>query len=446
MSKKTIETEKTEKVMTRYDRKMERRRKEQEKEARAKKYRKITGIVLLVCLVVLVLGSIGTSLLRRYNTFHGTYVKVGNHELTKLEYDYYYNSYVNNYLSSYSYLLSYMGLDTTQDFDEQEYSDTMTWKDFFDQMTVGQIQEVKALVDDAVANGFVYDDTEDYESFLANVKTNIASAGVTESKYYKDVYGEYATENRVKGFVKETLLASAYYEKLTEDNVPAQEEIDEYYAENKDDYDTVTYRSFTFSSDEVTESSEEADRIEAVALLQESAEEFAERLEAGEDFNALCAEYTEDEEAKADYEDAEQDASLSEDTSYSGVNYVFADWMFDEARTEGEIEVIPDEENARCYVVKFEGRNKDEETVNQEISDMLASEAAGEYVSGLTENYEVTDVAGKLKYLTVKEETAEEAESSTETVNAEENESSTETTASTEDADGESEGAEASEQ
>lgn len=435
MSKKTTETEKTEKVMTKYDRKMERRRKEQEKEARAKKYRKITGIVLLVCLVVLVLGSIGTSLLRRYNTFHGTYVKVGSHELTKLEYDYYYNSFVNNYLSTYSYLLSYMGLDTTKDFDEQEYSDTMTWKDFFDQMTVGQIQEVKALNDDAAANGFTYDDTEDYESFLANLKTNVTSAGVTESQYYKDVYGEYATESRIKGFVKETLLASAYYEKLTEDNAPAQEEIDAYYAENKNDYDTVTYRSFTFSDADVTESSEEADRQEAVAKLQETANTFKERLEAGEDFNALCAEYTEDEEAKADYEDAEQDASLSENTSYSGVNYVLADWMFDEARTEGEIEVIPDEANARCYVVKFEGRNKDEETVNQEISDTLANEAAGEYVSGLTEKYEVTDVAGKLKYLTIQEAATEEAENSTETANAEESESSAETTDAEESAE-----------
>lgn len=412
MSKKKKETENTEKVMTKYDRKMERRRKEQEKEARAKKRMKIAGIVVVVCLAAVIIGSLGTSLFKRYSTFHGTYVKIGDHELTKLEYDYYYNSVVNNYLSTYSYLLSYMGLDTTKDFDEQEYSDTMSWKDYFDQMTVSQIQEIKALTDDAAAAGFSYDDTEDYESFLANLESNVESAGISKSQYYKEVYGEYANESRVKGFVKETLLASAYYDKLTEDNAPSQEEIDAYYAENKNDYDTVSYRSFTFSSEEVTESSEEAERKDAVVKFQKQANEFKDRLEAGEDFNALCAEYTEDEEEKANYEDAEQDYSLSENEEYSSVDYVIADWLFDETRTSGEMEVIPDEANGRCYVVKFEGRNKDEETVNQSISDSLASEAAGEYVSGLVEGYEVTDVAGKLKYITIQEEASKAAEES----------------------------------
>ena len=62
---------------------------------------------------------------------------------------------------------------------------------------------------------------------------------------------------------------------------------------------------------------------------------------------------------------------------------------------------MPDQANGRCYVLRFEGRNKDEETVNGNISDTLANEAAGDYVETLTENYEVTDVAGDLKYLVI---------------------------------------------
>lgn len=431
MSKKKTETTSTEKVMTKYDRKMERRRREQEKEAKAKKRMRVTGIVVVVCLAALIIGSVGTSLLKRYNTFHGTYVKIGEHELTRLEYDYYYYSVINNYISTYSYLLSYMGLDTTKDYADQtcSFDENMTWKDYFDQMTVAQIQEVKALVDDATANGFSYDDTEDYASFLANVESNVTSAGVTESQYYKEVYGEYATESRVKGFVKETLLASAYYDKLAEDYAPSQEEIDAYYAENKNSYDNVSYRSFAFTSADVTASSEEADRKEATVKLQKSANEFKDRLEAGEDFNALCAEYSEDEEAKANYEDTEKDYSLSENMAYSGTNQAFADWMFDETRTAGEIEVIPDETNAKCYVVKFEGRNKDEETVNKTISDTLANQAADEYVSSLVDGYEVTDVAGKLKYLVIQEEaaqTAKEAETTATETNVTE-ETATET-------------------
>ena len=400
----------TEKVMTKYDLKMEKRRKEQEKEAKAKKRMKICGTVILVCIAALIIGSVATSLVKRYKTFNGTYIKVGEHELTKLEYDYYFTSVTNNYLSNNSYFLSYMGLDTTKDYADQSYygDENMTWKDAFDEMTVSQIQEVKALADEARANGFTYDEAAKYESFLENLKTNAESAGISESQYYKEVYGEYATASRVEDYVKETLLAYAYYEKLQEDNTPSQEEIDAYYAENKTDYDTVSYRSFSFSSEDVTSESEEADRIAKVEELQKTAEEFQARLEAGEDFNALCAEYTEDEELKASYENTETDYSLNEDASYSSVSYTYSDWLFDEARTAGEITVIPDESSATCYVVKFESRNKDEETVNQDISDTLANQAATEYITGVVESsYAVTDVAGDMKYLLIPEETEE---------------------------------------
>ena len=36
----------------------------------------------------------------------------------------------------------------------------MTWKDYFDQMAVSQLTEVKAIGDDAAAQGFTYDDTQ----------------------------------------------------------------------------------------------------------------------------------------------------------------------------------------------------------------------------------------------------------------------------------------------
>lgn len=417
VSKTKKEPENTGKVVTKYDLKMERRRKEREKEERARKRMKIGSIAVLACIAVLIIGSIGTGIYRKQKMFHGTYVKIGDYDLTQLEYDYYYNSAANNYISNYSYLLSYMGLDTTKDYDEQIYSGEMTWKDFFDQLAVSQIQEVKALKDDAAKTGFTFDEAAEYQTFQENLGQAADGAGVSKAQYYKNLYGAYATEKNVEAFIKETLLASAYYEKITEDNKPSQEEIDAYYAENKNDYDTVDYRSFTFSSADITEASEEADRTAAVGEFEKSAAEFEERLNAGEDFNALCIEYAADAETKAEYEDEENDYSLSSGTDYSSANYVYSDWLFDEARTAGETTVISDEENGKCYVLRFEGRNKDEETVNESISDTLSSQAAGEYVSGLAEGYEVTDVAGKLDYLAI--QAKEEAEQSQETDTAE---------------------------
>lgn len=422
MSKTKKEPENTGKVVTKYDLKMERRRKEREKEERAKKRMKIGSIVVLLCIAVLIVGSVGTGIYRKQKVFHGTYVKVGNYDLTQLEYDYYFNSASNNYISNYSYLLSYMGLDASMDYDEQIYSGEMTWKDFFDQLAVSQIQEVKALKDDAAKTGFTFDEAAEYKDFQDNFAQAAENAGVSVTQYYKNLYGEYATEKNVAPFVKDTLLASAYYEKLTEDNTPSQEEIDTYYEENKIDYDTVDYRSFTFESADITEESEEADRTAAVEEFQKSAEEFKERLEAGEDFNALCIEYAADDETKANYEDEENDYSLEEDVNYSSAYYVYSEWLFDEARTEGEITVVPDEANGRCYVLRFEGRNKDTETVNESISNTLSEQAASEYVTALTEGYEVTDVAGELKYLVIQanEEAAQSEEAAEGSTAAEE--------------------------
>ena len=62
--KVTAEKATTEKVMTKYDRKMEKRRQEQEKEAKAKKRMKICGTVILVCVVALIIGSESVSILK----------------------------------------------------------------------------------------------------------------------------------------------------------------------------------------------------------------------------------------------------------------------------------------------------------------------------------------------------------------------------------------------
>lgn len=410
MSKTNKEPENTGKVITKYDLKMERRRKEREKEERTRKGIRIGSIAVLICIIALIVGSVGTNIYKKQKVFHGTYVKIGDYELTQLEYDFYFNSVANNYISTYSYLLSYMGLDASRDYDEQVYSGEMTWKDFFDQMAVAQIQEVKALKDDAAKTGFTFDEAAEYKTFQDNLGQAATAAGESEAQYYKNLYGEYATQKNVESFVKDTLLASAYYQKLTDDRTPSQEEINTYYEEHKNDYDTVDYRSFTFSSADITENSEEADRTAAVEGFQKSAEEFQTRLEAGEDFNALCAEYAADEETKANYESTESDYSLTQGVNYANANYMYSAWLFDEARTEGEITVVPDQANARCYVLRFEGRNKDEETVNESISGTLAGEAAGDYVEALTEGYEVTDVAGDLKYLVLQAQAAAQSE------------------------------------
>ena len=469
MSKEKQTEEQSDKVVTRYDRKMEKRKKEEEKERRSWKRFKIVSIVILAAVAVSIVFSIGTSFYNRYTVLNQTYFQVGDHDITRLEYNYYFNNVYSNYLSMYGSYVSMMGLDTTVDLDEQTYpgNENMTWKDYFDQSAVEQIQQIKAMADEARENGFEYDSSEDMASYETEIAAQAESASVSESEYYTLMYGDYATPARIETFVEENLLASAYYNHLVEENQPADDEITAYYEENKNSYDTVTYRSFYFEVDtsageetgseestaaetttaaeettveETTldtaeETAEETTAEETTAAEEETetetaseeetgmtdeeiaaamdelkvqADEMAARLEAGEDFEDLCVEYA-SEDQKENY-GGEEDGSLTEEGSYYGAPSVAADWLFDESRQEGDITVLESESLNRYYVVQFISRQNDEETTNESIGNLLASQVVSEYVTEIAQEYTVTDVAGDLHYLTVPEESTEAAE------------------------------------
>ncbi len=474
MSKEKQTEEQSDKVVTRYDRKMEKRKKEEEKERRSWKRFKIVSIVILAAVAVSIVFSIGTSFYNRYTVLNQTYFQVGDHDITRLEYNYYFNNVYSNYLSMYGSYVSMMGLDTTVDLDEQTYpgNENMTWKDYFDQSAVEQIQQIKAMADEARENGFEYDSSEDMASYETEIAAQAESASVSESEYYALMYGDYATPSRIETFVEENLLASAYYNHLVEENQPADDEITAYYEENKNSYDTVTYRSFYFEvdtsageetgSEETTaaetttaaeettveettldtaeETAEETTAEETTAAEEETetetaseeetgmtdeeiaaamdelkvqADEMAARLEAGEDFEDLCVEYA-SEDQKENY-GGEEDGSLTEEGSYYGAPSVAADWLFDESRQEGDITVLESESLNRYYVVQFISRQNDEETTNESIGNLLASQVVSEYVTEIAQEYTVTDVAGDLHYLTVPEESTEAAETETAT-------------------------------
>lgn len=243
MSKKVTEQEKPK---TKYDRKMEARRKAAEKEKREKLTLKIVGFALLAALV----GTSAYFGVTRFVDVHTAttepYVSIGDHQLTQLEYEYYYNTSVSNYISSYSYFLSYMGLDTEKPLDEQQYSETMTWKDYFEQTTCEQLRQEYALIDDAKANGFEYDTTEDYNNYITTAKETAKNANQTLAQYFKASFGDYATVSNVKPFMEQSYYARAYYDKLLEDNTPDDATVAAYYEAHKADYDKVSYYSFAF--------------------------------------------------------------------------------------------------------------------------------------------------------------------------------------------------------
>ncbi len=412
MAKNTVpEGNYEQKVQTKYDRKMEARKVQKEKEKKQEKLTKVITIAIVAALVILIGGSVGYSIGRKSLAINGAYIEVGEYKVSQLEYDYYYQSTVNSYMMTYGSILPYMGLDTSIPYDQQMYTEEMTWKDMFDQMTAEQIKQTKAMLDDAKKNGFTYDAQAEYDSFLEGVTSAAESAGTSLSDYYKQAFGTYATKNNIESFVKDGIVAGAYYDQLLKDNAPKAEEIKTYYDEHVLDYDKVDYRSFIFTTGLDSEASEE-DVKKAMEDNKAKADAMLKAYQEGGDFEALCVENA-TQEQKESYEDPETEYSLSEGRYRSGLTTVMADWLYDDARVEGDKAVLEDTENDRYYVVEFIKRYYDEAD-DEKISDTIATQRVSEYMTALVEKYQIIDTKGHLKYLTIDTQATEETEATEE--------------------------------
>ena len=267
----------------------------------------------------------------------------------------------------------------------------------------------------------------DYNTFISTAKTTAQESQMTMSAYYKSMFGDYATAANVKEYMENSYTASAYYEKLKEDATPDEDTITEYYEDHKDEYDQVSYYSFTFDPADYTEDTNTEEPESTVEQEDTDAEdtktsspaytlalEMAERLEAGEDFETLCLEYAQEDD-KTNYEAGDTEYSLTENVTCSQTNADFSEWISDESRKAGDITVIQSESGI-CYVLKFVSRTYDD-TCRETISDTLATQEASEYVESLiADGYDAVDIKGEIAYLKAKDTTEETDSSSSESL------------------------------
>lgn len=331
VNKKSQKEVQEEKIVTRYDRKMQRRQEEKAKEEKRRKLNLTIGVVVLAALVVFM----ASFPVRSYLATHQTYLTINGEKITKVEFDYNYNLAINNYTSQFGSYLSYFGLDLSQDLSTQMYTDTLSWKDFFEEMAVDNMKSVKGLKAEADAAGYEYDSAADVETFKNNIKEGAETAGVSTKRYVKQLYGAHATLNGIAGYVAETARTNAYYQMISEDMEATDEEIQAYYEEHASEYDSVDYYLAVFPAE-----------IEAEEPTEEE-------IEAA--MNDAC------DQADAAVDTLEEDGNLMTGEKEADMETILADWLFEEGREEGDTNVLADEDNNIYYAVQFAGRYLDEE-------------------------------------------------------------------------------------
>lgn len=371
-----VNSQKPEKKMTKYDLKMQRRKEEELRQQRKARYSAIIGAVILI----LIVGVLGWKFYDGYQDKHGTYVTVGDHDVQRSEYEYYYYSGINNLYAYYGNYLSYMGLDLSKPLDEQAYMENMTWKDYFDQQAVSQLKQVNALTDAAEAAGFEYDASADVDDFAESIETGAANANMSAADYLKSSYGTLATMDKVKAYVEKSSIATAYYNSIEDATEITDEEVSDYYDENKDNYDSVDYlvckiaadmpETETVAAEETTapetetgetetlseeekaaqEAEKKAAEEAAMTAAKEKADEMLEQISDESSFENLYADYATDTAVELRKTNAKKSS-----ISPTGVGQ----WLFDSARQAGDTTVIEDTTGNAYYVVYFIDRYLD---------------------------------------------------------------------------------------
>ena len=164
----------------------------------------VVGVIVVICLI------------SSYLYTHKAAYSVCGNDITRAEYDYYYNSYYNMYLNDYSAYFDYMGVDSESDLLTQEYEDGMTFKELFDKSTIDQIKQVYVLSMEASQNNFSYDAKADVLSFFDTISDSLSGTSYSVNDYLKKYYGKHANKKRVSEYMERGFLAKAYYESLKE--------------------------------------------------------------------------------------------------------------------------------------------------------------------------------------------------------------------------------------
>ncbi|MBE5869015.1 MAG: hypothetical protein E7293_08685 [Lachnospiraceae bacterium] len=338
-------TETTEKVMTKYDKKVQKRK---EEEAKAKKLRLRNRIIAIV-VAVLAVAFVAYFPIRKFIATQTAYIEVGGDKVTEVEFEYYYNSALGNFVNENAMTILFGGMDPYGDLTKQNYTENITWDEYFQSQAVNQLIQTKALVKDAKSYGFTYDTTEDMEKYLADLDKAAADAGISVKRYVAATYGKFATVKKLKPIVEEAMYAAAFYEEMTESKKTTDEKVlTTYYEANKDSFDSVDYRVI-----EVAAEFPEAEEDEDVEITDEQIKEaMKEAKKKAEDLEKKI----------------EKEAELQENAKKASLKSVYRDWLFSADRKEGETTIIEETSFNKYHVVQFLGRYLDDtNSVNMRV-------------------------------------------------------------------------------
>lgn len=273
-------------------------------------------------------------------------------ELTNGQLQVYYWMEVQNFLSNYGSYAMYFGMDYTQPLDTQMSTadEALTWQQYFLQLGLNNWQQVQSMLHMAEKTGMEAsaEDQAYLDGLEAYVESIASSNGVTVDELMRSNFGPGAGMEEYRYFQETYLKGLPYYEAESAKLVPAQEDLEAFFAEHEQEYANsgVTKDSkfvdvrhiliqieggttdengvTTYSDEEWKTCEEEAQAILDTWLAGDKTED---------SFAALASEKTEDPGSMAT-------GGLYEQVYPGQMVQPFNDWCFDEARQYGDYGLV----------------------------------------------------------------------------------------------------------
>ncbi len=362
------------------------KRQEQEKaERRSMMVYTVTGIVIAVLAVFLVVWQSGV--IQRNMaavTVHGV-------KYNAADVQYYYNTAVSQsgMGSSASTLDSFVINEETG----------QTMKDYLMDQAVDAMVTITALSDKAKAEGrtLSQEGQKSVDDAMANLEASWANAGYSSmNAFLRANMGPYMTRGRLKALMEQQTLVEEYTNDTLDAIEHGEEDYEAYYDEHKDALDRYTLTQFAFQA-KVPDAAEGEERSEeqTAALLEEAktetkakAEELMAKLRDGADPEDLVEEYAED------LYSSEVSAVCLGDSSSAygetGINSACADWAKDAARRSGDVTLAEYDGGSTTYnyyVVRFEGRARDDDPTNNIRHILISGDGAQEKAQALLDQW-----------------------------------------------------------
>ena len=363
-----------------------------EAEKKAKKRRTVISIICIALVLAICLGLLYGFVIRPNTAPRSTVaLRTGSHELNAVDFGYYYYDAINSFYQNYGAYLTYFMSDASQPIDQQIYNEETgeTWADYFMQSAAESAKYDYAVYDEAVANGYKLsaEGEQEIQDGMKTLEESVKENGYKSlNDYFKQAYGKGCSKNSYIAYQRIRETAEEYAKKVDSERTYTDEEIQAKDDENPGQYSLVTYRAYYLITNNYLPEEEETDEeTEEEEELDEEAKAAAEEAEAAakaEAFETLKADaekmaaaskgnetkYTEmalelaTEGAKSTYENP--DSTLNSNVSYDDSNSLFVDWLFDEARKEGDVTVVEDGDSG-AYVLYFLSLDRnDYNTVN----------------------------------------------------------------------------------